>query len=198
MLIYCAAKQSLLWIRLRFPQMWVLYELRWEPTCLASSLCRGSWERLTQRWNIFPATPGALAPVRSRSWPTARASRLQMEDNLGRNGCSPDDWRWKQQEIHSGAWRLSGEQSGKSSCWDHVNDKVNVVAPFFSAPVCAGLPAAPAHAAFPLCVPSQWLWCQSGRTWWSSFLPKTPNFNSEVRPQNSQCLQLSSGLWRSA
>lgn len=56
-----------------------------------------------------------------------------------------------------------------------------MVVPFFSAPVCAGLPADPARAAFPLCEPSLWLRCRSGRTWWSSFLPETPNFSSEAQ-----------------
>lgn len=47
---------------------------------------------------------------------------------------------------------------------------VSAASLFAAAPECAGPPDAPGRAALPLCEPSRWRWCRSGRTWWSPFL----------------------------
>ena len=86
-----------------------------------------------------------------------------------------DEWRNPTENLRESFWNNPSEPSLEqtlqcdderwSSCWDQqFSDEVNVASPFFSAPKCAGPPADPVHAGCPLCEPSLWPWCQSGRT----------------------------------
>lgn len=108
MLIYCAAQQNLFWIRLKFPQTWVLYELRWEPTRLPSL---PSAEARSSGW-LSAGTSSQLCPGPWRPWEAAPDPPPV-----------PQDCRWKiireerdaHQMTEGGSSRRSRVRPGPSS-----------------------------------------------------------------------------------